>query len=622
MSRRPAGGGGRHATPTSAARRLGGRNVSTPSVQKAAVSTPSVSNVSVNTNNINTNNDIDNSMNQLARRGSHSQSQADGEEEERGRQEAERSKIATAFGARFQSIGEIRRQIDSLQNKHKAEELALIDTMQSLLQQNRTESESSLKKLRREMEEKQQAVDLYNQFKDQGGDIIQRLSTTLTDLQHKYAEDGKRCVDLQKEVIELEQRLREERTHRFGLEHQLAQLRHSEVAQPPLSQSISNTTIPDLNSVETERERRITAEKLVDALSQKNQNQQIAKLHQLIREKDAKLVVLTETSKSIPTTPRQESDLEWEGKYKVLEAKYSKQLGEYQSILLQQEKLTSQTEEHNKVLRGQVKELEAKLCYVTSEGAFDQFDETSATVDNVLSGSPDEESMSMLENKVVHMLVQQLKSEKRQRLETEEQSSRMLQEASKTVTTLEQRVKQAETPRVRRKSTPTIPQSFPIQPSSSSPVDYPVKEIVDLSVEQTLEKWARLRPNSDYGSYSDVLDPLAAETLRPTAAQKPNVNSFHSSLIEISPPRSTDFVTPVTTTAAPNFDFENINERSNSIGSNNIITNSNNNTAISNNSTANRPSVPAAVKDISTTQAVETRELFVCIFLSFYFDSC
>ena len=86
------------------------------------------------------------------------------------------------FTGTLQNMYQLRRQIDDLQESHKREEVALIHSMKHMIETNQVEKgqltdlvENTETRLRKEQEEKVQAVSLYHQFKDQGDGIIQRL---------------------------------------------------------------------------------------------------------------------------------------------------------------------------------------------------------------------------------------------------------------------------------------------------------------------------------------------------------------------------------------------------------------------------------------------------------------
>ncbi|KAJ9471627.1 hypothetical protein DIPPA_13192 [Diplonema papillatum] len=471
--------------------------------------------------------------------------------------------VAEDFTGRLHAISHIRKQIDELQGAHKKEELALLSTMKDMLQRTQDEKwmlDDIELRLQRETEEKAQAVTLYKQFKDQGGDIIQRLSNTLTDLQQKYSEDGKRCVDLQKQVIHLQEEVRNLNSEKATLQHQLAEFQMTETRS--LSNTFQSTCVNDdfERLYHAEKLLRESVERTLEAVSLPEEHQQVRTLKALVREKDASIVLLenelAETRRAPDGTPAPVPAPEakqWQQRCRAIEQQYSSKLAEYQTVLGDQEKVSSRLEDDNRKLRDQIAGLEADLAADAPPPApADAALRISAALVAQSEGVPtpdDGLARDFVQNAVIQKLLEQLREEKRSRLETEEQSNRMMHEAHKTVTTLEQRLKQAgnpdSTPRMSKfralgntgggwqqgrgsmgdasvssfssaaNAEKTGAPLFPTSPSRSlaaaalkesaddsaaSLPATPVDSKPDLSLAQTLDKWARLRPREAVSS--------------------------------------------------------------------------------------------------------------------------
>ena len=106
----------------------------------------------------------------------------------RGQPQGEGEEPAKVSGT-LQNIYSLRKQLDELHDAHKREELQLIHSMKHMIEASQSEKfqltdliEGAEARLQQEKVEKEQAVSLYHQFKDQGDSIIRSLyvSTTTT----------------------------------------------------------------------------------------------------------------------------------------------------------------------------------------------------------------------------------------------------------------------------------------------------------------------------------------------------------------------------------------------------------------------------------------------------------
>eukprot|EP01065_Artemidia_motanka_P045061 TRINITY_DN6528_c2_g1_i1.p1 TRINITY_DN6528_c2_g1~~TRINITY_DN6528_c2_g1_i1.p1 ORF type:complete len:805 (+),score=284.77 TRINITY_DN6528_c2_g1_i1:98-2512(+) len=381
---------------------------------------------------------------------------------------------------RVDALLQLRGRMEELAEQHRAEEQSVVAAMRHLLQRTADEDRSRQQiattvtefehRLQQATTEKQQALELYQQFKDQGGGIIQRLSQALTDMQQRYAEEGRRCTGLQREVMELQQDLREVRSRHASLEHQLAS---AHLAQ----QAASSRPGPELASP-----------------THAGRSEQVARLEDLVREKDARIVQLegqlaefttaamrgagAEAAAALQRVQR-EAELDRERHHRV-EATCMQQIQEYAKLLEEEERLLAQAEAANAQLQREKAELSRRVhprdvptpATPSADGPpEDEEVEAQCVVKELLrtprapsrpepSATTSARAQSLLQHSVVRMLVQQLKAEKRQRLETEEQSSRFLAETGRTVASLEARLQQSSgvfTPRPSRVEQSPVP---------------------------------------------------------------------------------------------------------------------------------------------------------------------
>ena len=158
----------------------------------------------------------------------------------------------------------------------------------------------------------------------------------------------------------------------------------------------------------------------------------------------------TNTSSSPDTTANEvllRNDVEtWKSRCEQTEKVLSAKMEDYKNLIVQQDARlqTLQSSSVEKDLK--IKGLEEKVSFIDVAGqnfSGTDYDSSRVIVSNLLTDSTptDPRHAALMENAVVKMLVEQLKTEKRHRLETEEQSDRMLMETSKQISSLEDRLK-------------------------------------------------------------------------------------------------------------------------------------------------------------------------------------
>eukprot|EP01062_Namystynia_karyoxenos_P048298 TRINITY_DN3671_c0_g2_i1.p1 TRINITY_DN3671_c0_g2~~TRINITY_DN3671_c0_g2_i1.p1 ORF type:complete len:710 (+),score=270.31 TRINITY_DN3671_c0_g2_i1:146-2275(+) len=392
----------------------------------------------------------------------------------------------------------VRERLEELAEQHRREEQNIVQAMRSLLQRSADEDRSRLQRegllcsavsefenrLQQVTSEKQQALELYQQFKDQGGGIIQRLSQALTELQARYAEEGRRCTDLERQVVEQQQELRQRNARLAELGQQLAAAQLVNCPGGPSSPAAHAVSAGSVSSSP------------LGASAVRGAGEQVRRLEDLVREKDARIVQLehqlTEqtaaTAGEAAAAALQRAQREAEQlrqRQQQLEISYQGRIDEYRRLLDEENRLLQQAEEANERLRKE----KAEIWELTraAEGPEEE-DQEARSVCRELLRTPQEQieaagrnsvpngrAQNLLQHSVVRMLVQQLKAEKRHRLETEEQSSRILAETGRTVAGLEARLAQQQqgvlTPRLSRTAGPDSPDPRPHRPPAAPRTD-------------------------------------------------------------------------------------------------------------------------------------------------------
>ena len=140
----------------------------------------------------------------------------------------------------------------------------------------------------------------------------------------------------------------------------------------------------------------------------------------------------------------------WKAQCEQLGRGLTEKLGECETVMREQDEQLQRTQAELSAKAAQVRQLEDRLGLAASDLSPPDYETARAAAAALSASDPtaaakdNRQLASLMESAVVKMLVEQLKSEKRQRLEIEEQGDRMLLETSKQVAALEQRVKNAE----------------------------------------------------------------------------------------------------------------------------------------------------------------------------------